>query len=140
MDVKLSDIQYADPDLTQSKELQRFAKLPCELGQVVNLPPSPIAARATGLDAVGIGRFSWVLKGQYTSDGRSWNFTGTMTPVNGTYEFKRAEWGQRRWWAEISTILGAGFPGKEFSANIVGTRDFAIHGTCALNAVGEALV
>lgn len=140
VDVKLSDIKYADPDLTRSKELQKFAKLPCEVGQVVKLPPSPIAAATKGADALGIGRFSWVANGNYTSDGKSWNFTGTLTPVNGTYKFAKAEWGERAWWAEVATRLGATFPGKEFSANIAGTLKFAIHGTCTLNAAGEALV
>lgn len=140
VEVKLSDIQYAEPDLTRSKELQRFATLTCELGQVVKLPASPIAAAATGADALGVGRFSWIANGQYTSDGNSWNFTGPLTPVNGTYKFAKAAWGERKWWAEIATRLGASFPGKEFSANITGTLDFAIHGTCTLNAAGEALV
>lgn len=140
VDVKLSDIKYADPDLARSKELQKFAKLPCEVGQVVKLPPSPMAAATKGADALGIGRFSWVANGNYTSDGKSWNFTGRLTPVNGTYKFAKAEWGQRAWWAEVATRLGAAFPGKEFSVTIVGTRDFAIHGTCMLNAAGEALV
>lgn len=140
VDIKLTDIAYAEPDLSQSKELQRFAKMPCEIGQVVNLPPSPIAARATGVDVLGIGRFSWVAKGQYTSDGNSWNFVGTLTPVNGTYEFKKRDWGERKWWAEVSTRLGAAFPGTAFKANIVGTTDFAIRGTCGLNSAGEAIV
>lgn len=140
VEVKLGDIQYAKPDLTRSKELQKFARLPCEIGQVVNLPASPIAAEATGADALGIGRFSWIANGQYTSDGRSWNFTGTLTPLNGTYKFAKAAWGDRKWWAEIATRLGSSFPGKEFSATIAGTLDFAIHGTCTLNAAGEALV
>lgn len=140
IEVKLSDVHYAEPDLTRSKELRGFAKLPCQVGEVVNLPPSPIAAEATGADALGIGRFSWVAKGQFTSDGKSWNFTGTLTPVNGTYKFEKAAWGDRKWWAEVATRLGASFPGKEFAASMVGTLDFAIHGTCTLNAAGEALV
>ena len=140
VEVKLTDIRYADPDLTRSKELRMFAKLPCEIGQVVNLPPSPIAAEATGPDALGVGRFSWVAKGQYTSNGNSWNFVGTLTPVNGPYKFEKKAWGERKWWAEVATRLGAAFPGTEFSANISGTLDFAILGMCNLNAAGEALV
>lgn len=140
VNVKLADIAYAEPDLSKSKELQRFATMPCAVGQVVNLPPSPIAARATGADALGIGRFSWIAKGQYTSDGSSWNFVGTLTPVNGTYEFKKQDWGQRQWWAEVATRLGAAFPGTAFKANIVGTADFAVHGTCSLNSAGQAIV
>jgi len=140
VNVKLTDITYAEPDLTLSKELQKFAKMPCEVGQVVDLPTGAIAARATGVDALGIGRFSWVVKGQYTSDGNSWNFVGTLTPVNGTYEFKKKDWGERKWWAEVSTRLGATFDGTAFKATIVGTTDFAIKGTCGLNSAGQAIV
>lgn len=140
VNVKLTDINYAEPDLAQSKELRKFAMLPCEVGQVVNLPPSPISARAIGTDALGIGRFSWVIKGQYTSDGKSWNFGGKLTPVNGTYEFKKKDWGERKWWAELATRLGTTFPGTSFKANIVGTTDFTIHGACSLTAAGEAIV
>jgi hypothetical protein len=138
--VKLRDIHYAKPELARSKELAALAKSPCGVGDVVNINNSAIAAEATGLDAAGIGRFVWLITGKYTTDGKRWQFQGAVRPKEDKYDFNKGKDGERAFWAEVSTKLGATFPGKEFTVRIQGSLPVGISGICGLNSAGEALV
>lgn len=138
--VKLRDIQYAKPELVRSKELAALAKSPCGLGDVVKITNSAIGAEATGVDAAGIGRFVWLITGQYTTDGKRWQFEGTVRPKDDKYDFNKGKDGERAFWAEVSTRLGASFPGRQFTVRIQGSLPVGIRGVCSLNSAGEALV
>jgi len=138
--VKLRDIHYAKPELARSKELAALARSPCGVGDVVNIKSSAIGAEATGVDAAGIGRFVWLITGQYTTDGKRWQFQGAVRPKDDKYDFNKSRDGQRAFWAEVSTKLGATFPGKEFTVRIQGSLPVGISGACSLNSAGEALV
>ncbi len=138
--VKLRDIHYAQPDISKSKELNALAKSPCGAGDVINIPTSAIGAETTGVDVAGIGRFVWLINGQYTSDGKRWQFKGTVKPKDDKYDFNKGKDGERAFWAEVSTRIGSTFPGKEFSVRIAGSLPVSITGVCNLNSAGEALV
>jgi hypothetical protein len=140
VEVNLRDIHYAKPDLAKSKELAALSKSPCGVGDVVKVSKSAIAAEATGVDAAGIGRFVWLITGQYTTNGKSWQFEGTVRPKDDQYNFNKGRDGDRAFWAEVSTRLGARFPGKEFRVRIEGSLPVGIRGVCSLNSAGEALV
>ena len=138
--VKLRDIHHAKPELARSKELAALAKSPCGVGDVVNINSSAIAAEATGVDAAGIGRFVWLITGKYTTDGKRWQFQGAVRPKEDKYDFNKGKDGERAFWAEVSTKLGATFPGKKFTVRIQGSLPVGISGVCGLNSAGEALV
>lgn len=138
--VPLRDLNYAKPDLTRSKLLNALAKRPCGAGDIVNIPKDAIGAEATKLDAAGIGNFSWLVTGQYTSDGKRWWFKGEVKPKDGPYNFDAKTWGARDWWKEVATRLGAAFPGKEFDVYMTGSLPVSIDGVCNLNSAGQAIV
>lgn len=139
--VKLRDLSYEKPDMTLSRSLKALASRPCAAGGQIDLSPDPIAARATGADALGIGGFSWLVSGRYSSDGKRWWFKGQVKPKDGPWDFDRKDAGARKYWAEEATRLGATLiPGKPFDVNISGSLPVSIDGACNLNAAGEALV
>lgn len=138
--VNLRELHYAKPELVRSKELAALAKSPCSIGDVVKIEKSAIGAEATGVDAAGVGRFVWLIAGKYTSDGKRWQFQGTVQPKDDRYDFSKGKDGERAFWAEVSTRLGATFPGKEFTVKIQGSLSVSISGVCNLNAAGAALV
>lgn len=139
--VRLRDLSYEKPDLTRSKSLKALANRPCGVGDEINLAPDPIAAQATGADALGIGGFSWLVSGKYSSDGKRWWFKGQVKPKDGPWDFDKKDAGARKYWAEEATRLGAALvPGKPFDVNITGSLAVSIEGVCNLNAAGEALV
>lgn len=138
--VSLRDLSYESPDLSLSKELASVAKSPCSRGDVVNVSQSSIAGKATGRDAAGIGRFVWLISGQYTTDGQRWQFQGFVTPKDDYYNFNKGKDGEREFWAEVSTAIGSAFPGKAFSVRIQGRLPVSIAGFCGMNSAGEAIV
>lgn len=138
--VELRNIHYAKPELARSKELAVLAKSPCGTGDVVNIKSSAIGAEATGVDAAGIGRVVWLLSGQYTTDGQRWQFQGAVRPKDDRYDFNMGRDGERAFWAEVSTRLGAAFRGKEFNVQIQGSLPVSISGVCSLDSAGKALV
>lgn len=140
--VKLSlrDLSYAPPDVALSKELQLLAARPCAIGDQVALQDSRIEGKATGADAAGIGRFVWRVSGRYASDGRKWWFNGTVAAKDDLYNFNKARDGARSAWAEVSTLLGSKFDGKEFWIQITGSLPVSINGVCTLDSRGQALV
>lgn len=139
--VKLRDLSYEPPDLARSKALKALATRPCGVGDQVTLASDPIAGQATGADALGIGGFSWLVSGTYSSDGRRWWFKGQVKPKDGPWDFDKKDAGARARWAEEATQLGAALiPGKPFDVNISGSLSLGIAGVCNLNSAGEALV
>jgi len=105
----------------------------------VNLTSS-LPGVATGADAAGIGRFVWLVKGQYTTDGARWQFNGTASSKEDFYNFDKKQWGERAFWAEVSTRIGSAFKGTDFKVSIDGSLPISITGTCTLNSAGQALV
>lgn len=138
--VSLRDLSYAPPNLALSKELQLLAANPCAVGDQVTLLDSRIEGKATGTDAASIGRFVWLVSGQYASDGRSWWFNGTVAAKDDLYNFNKGRDGARSTWAEVSTWLGSKFDGKEFWIQITGSLPVSINGSCSLDSRGQALV
>lgn len=135
----LRDLKFEEPPLAKSKELAALAKRPCGRGDVVNLTSS-LPGVATGADAAGIGRFVWLVKGQYTTDGARWQFNGTASSKEDFYNFDKKQWGERAFWAEVSTRIGSAFKGTDFKVSIDGSLPISITGTCTLNSAGQALV
>jgi hypothetical protein len=140
VELRLRDLSYAEPDLTLSKQLNALSKRPCGVGDVVNINRDPIAAHATGLDAAGIGRFSWLISGQYTSDGKRWWFKGRVQPMDGPYKFDKQDFGSRDFMAEVSTRIGSTFHGAQFSVTMTGSLPVSIDGICSLTSAGQGLV
>lgn len=136
----LRDLSYAPPDLALSKELQLLALRPCAVGDQVILKDSRIEGKTTGADAAGIGRFVWLVSGRYASDGRKWQFNGTVAAKDDLYNFNKSRDGARSTWAEVSTRLGSKFDGKEFWIQITGSLPVSINGVCSLDSKGQALV
>jgi hypothetical protein len=135
----LRNLQFEPPPIDKSKELAALAKRPCSVGDVANID-SKLEGQALGADAAGIGRFVWAIKGQYTSDGRKWQFIGTATSKDDYYDFNKGRDGERAFWQEVATQLGATFPGKAFKVQIKGSLAVAAHGVCELSAAGEVIV
>ncbi len=96
----------------------------------VNIPKEAIGAEATGADALGIGNFSWLISGQYASDGKRWWFKGEVKPKDGPYKFDKKTWGTRDWWAEVSTRIGSNFSGTKFDVYMTGSFKVSIDGVC----------
>lgn len=136
---QLRNLSFAPPPLAHSKELAVIARHPCGRGDVVQVSSS-LPGQATGADAAGIGRFVWQLTGRFTTDGARWQFNGSATPKDDVYDFDKQAWGTRPFWAEVSTRLGATFPGERFSIRLSGKVDVGISGTCDRNSAGDALV
>ena len=137
--VDLRDLSFAQPALERSKELNALAKSPCSKGDVVKVK-SAIGAEATGADAAGIGRFVWLIDGNYTSDGTKWQFAGTVKPKDDRYNFNKAKDGDRKLWAEVATLLGAKMKGNDFAIQIDGSLLVGISGICSMNSAGQAIV
>jgi hypothetical protein len=137
--VELRRMQFQPPPLQKSKELAAIAKLPCGKGDVVNVS-SRLEGVASGTDAAGIGRFIWLLDGQYTTDGEKWSFVGKARANDDLYDFNKGKDGERAFWQEVATKLGSSFPGKSFRVKISGSVDVGISGVCGLNSAGQVLV
>lgn len=136
---ELRNLSFAPPPLAVSKELALIARQPCSRGDAVQVSSS-LPGEATGADAAGIGRFVWQLTGRFTTDGTKWQFNGSAAPKDDVYDFDKQAWGTRPFWAEVSTRLGATFPGTKFSIRLSGKVTVGINGTCDRNAAGDALV
>ncbi len=138
--VTLRDLSFAAPDLRKSKELAALARRQCGAGDMVEIRNSRIPAEATGADAVGIGRFVWLVTGRFSTDGKKWWFEGTITAKDDLYDFNKGKDGERALWAEVSTRLGAAFDGKQFWIQITGTLPVNITGTCTQSSAGQSIV
>lgn len=141
VELKLRNLSYEMPDLTRSKSLKALASRPCGVGDEIKVPPHAVAAQATGADSLGIGGFSWLVSGRYSSDGKRWWFKGQVKPKDGPWDFDKKDAAARKYWAEQATRLGAALvPGKPFDVKITGFLDISIDGVCNLSSAGEALV
>ncbi|NUZ05902.1 hypothetical protein [Piscinibacter koreensis] len=80
------------------------------------------------------------MNGQYTTDGERWQFVGKARAHDDLYDFNKGKDGERPFWQEVATRLGAQFPGKSFKVKITGSVDVGISGDCGLNSAGQALV
>lgn len=136
--LQLRDLQYEQPQLTKSKELQDLAKRPCGRGDVVVIR-SRIAGAASGSDAAGIGRFVWQIEGRFTTDGERWQFEGKASPRSDLYDFNKETDGSRAIWAEVLTRIGASFSGKSFKIQIDGSLPIGISGICGSNTSGTSI-
>jgi len=137
--VELRNLRFQPPPLAKSKELAALANRPCSRGDVVEVN-SRLEGAAEGQDAAGIGRFVWIVRGQYTSDGQKWQFNGAASAKDDFYDFNKGKDGERAFWQEVATRLGAAFPGKAFKVQIGGSVSVGIAGICGLSASGSALV
>ncbi len=136
---ELRQFDYAPPDLSLSSALKAIAAQPCSVGDQVQVHGSKFAGKARGIDALGIGRFVWILDGRYVSDGTTWRFTGKIAPAPDLYDFNSEKPGTREFSQEVLTRIGAQIPGKTFRIEITGFHDVEIRGACSLTAAGTAI-
>jgi len=139
VELSLRDFQFEPPPISKSKELAAIASTPCSRGDFVNVA-SKLEGKARGTDAAGIGRFVWLVRGKYVTDGTKWWFDGTAASADDTYDFNKEKDGARAFWAEVSTRIGAAFPGKSFKVHITGSLPIRIDGPCESNIAGQVLV